>query len=537
MNDQPIMARAPDSAGYEEDTHVEWSPAGVIASVGISLAILGLVFGVEIESAVHTWLHSTAYNHCFLVIPIAIWLAWDRKELLEGLYPMPIPAAALLTIPLGVIWLASERLGLMEGRQLVFITVVEVLCLTLLGWRLYRALLGPLLYLYFLVPFGEFLTPKLQDVTTWFTRVGLDLLGVPAYIDGYVIEIKEGTFFVAEACAGLRFLIASIAFGVLYALMMYRSPIRRWAFVIASVIVPIVANGIRAMGIVWLGHILGNAEAVEADHVLYGWVFFSVVFLLLIAIGLPFREDHLPAPAAEDPADDDEFEQDHEPGPDPRMNQYALFAGLGVAMLAAIGPGVALALGGMATMAGKPAPVLAIGPGCSPAALDYAVPMPPNPVTRVSLQVLSCDGVKLTVLTEVFSPHVTAAPIAAERRRLTRIPDADDISEGPVLSDDGRIALGWRMIRTNQPSAVSAIGIWVDGQHASLGLAARSRLALTSIRGAANAPVLISVVPQMDWASSNPDKRDKLERALAAFIFAHPEIDTGAKAIAAAAGH
>ena len=156
------------------------------------------------------------------------------------------------------------------------------------------ALAGPLLYLYFLVPFGEFLTPALQDVTTFFIRHGLEALGVPAYIDGYVIEIPQGTFFVAEACAGLRFLIASIAFGCLYALMMYRSPVRRGVFILVSIIVPVIANGFRGIGIVYLGYLLGSAQAAAADHVIYGWVFFSAVILLLIALGLPFRQDEIP---------------------------------------------------------------------------------------------------------------------------------------------------------------------------------------------------------------------------------------------------
>ena len=140
--------------------------------------------------------------------------------------------------------------------------------LAILGWRLWWALLGPLLYLYFLVPFGEFLTPKLQDITAVFIRHGVVVLNIPAYVDGYTIEIAAGTFYVAEACAGLRFLIASIAFGVLYALLVYRSPIRRTAFILISIVVPIIANGFRALGIVALGHYLGSADAAAADHVL-----------------------------------------------------------------------------------------------------------------------------------------------------------------------------------------------------------------------------------------------------------------------------
>ncbi len=259
--------------------------------LAIGLVALGLLFHSEVVAAVNTWIESTAYNHCFLVIPIVAFLIWDRRAALIGLSATPTPAVAILALPLGLAWLAAERLGIMEGRQLAAMSMAEVLFLAILGRRLWRALSGPLLYLYFLVPFGDFLTPKLQDITTWFTRHGLDILGIPAFIDGYIIEIPEGTFFVAEACAGLRFLIASVAFGALYALLMYRSPVRRIVFVTASIIVPIIANGFRALGIVVLGHWLGSALAAATDHVLYGWIFFSIVILLLIVLGLPFRQD------------------------------------------------------------------------------------------------------------------------------------------------------------------------------------------------------------------------------------------------------
>ena len=250
---------------------------------------------------------STAYNHCFLVIPIAFYLLWDRRAALVGVPRQLMPTALLLGVPLAAVWLVSERLGIMEGRQLAAVSFVEVLFLAMLGKRLWWAVAGPLLYLYFLVPFGEFLTPGLQDITTFFIRHGLEILGVPAYIDGYVIEIPQGTFFVAEACAGLRFLIASTAFGCLYTLLMYRSPLRRGVFILVSILVPIIANGLRAIGIVYLGYILGSAEAAAVDHILYGWIFFSLVILLLIALGLPFREDEVSTGSAsrfvEAPAD------------------------------------------------------------------------------------------------------------------------------------------------------------------------------------------------------------------------------------------
>ena len=266
--------------------------AGPVLCVG--LLCLGLLFHTEDAAAVGVWLNSTAYNHCFLIIPIVAYLLWDRRDLLAVATPLPNPWFALAAIPASVAWLLAERLGIMEARQLVVMTLVEVFLLSVLGWRLFYRLAGPLLYLYFLVPFGAFITPWLQGITTSFVVNGLDLLNIPNYSDGYAIEIPEGSFLVAEACAGLRFLIASIAFGYLYAMLLYRSPGRRGLFMLASIVVPIIANGFRALGIVVLGHVLGNAQAAVADHLIYGWIFFSVVILLLIALGLPFRQDRRP---------------------------------------------------------------------------------------------------------------------------------------------------------------------------------------------------------------------------------------------------
>ena len=61
----------------------------------------------------------------------------------------------------------------------------------MLGWRAFWLLCGPLLYLYFLVPFGDFLVPALQDFTAAFVMHGLDMLGIVNYTDGYVIQIPK----------------------------------------------------------------------------------------------------------------------------------------------------------------------------------------------------------------------------------------------------------------------------------------------------------------------------------------------------------
>jgi exosortase A len=265
-----------------------WAPsliAILIATIGF-----GIAFQPEIAGAILVWNDSTAYNHCYLVLPLAGAMLWSRRGVIAALRPQPMPAVLALIPLLSGLWMAAAVLDVLEAQQLIIVMLFEILLLATLGWRTMRTLLAPLLFLVFLVPFGAFLVPWLQAVTVRIVTYGLQLLNIPAYIDGLTIEIPEGTFEIAEACAGLRFLIASIVFGCFFATMMYQNLIRRALFIGLSVVVPIIANGIRALGIIVLGHIKGSATAALTDHVLYGWIFFSVVILILIAVGMSFSE-------------------------------------------------------------------------------------------------------------------------------------------------------------------------------------------------------------------------------------------------------
>ncbi len=485
--------------------------SGAYVGLAIGLVALALLFHTEIEVAVRIWIVSTAYNHCFLIIPIAGFLIWDRRPSLRGLTAAPMPMVALLALPLGLVWLASERLGIMEGRQLVAVSMFEVLFLAMFGRRLWLAMLGPLLYLYFLVPFGEFLTPRLQDVTTWFTRHGLDILGIPAFIDGYIIEIPEGTFLVAEACAGLRFLIASIAFGVLYALLMYRSPVRRIVFILASIVIPIVANGFRALGIVVLGHLLGSAEAGATDHVLYGWIFFSIVILILIVVGLPFRED------------EQRDEPTHSPmAPDPGAARRGLMAGLAVTVLAALAPVLVMGLNHASAMPDMALKPLDLAPSCVNQGAPVAAATGSN--GRAIVQRVTCGAIVMNVQVEVFSPRSTAGPVNAERRRLTRLPDAEDLTESPLMTRAGGPLPGWRFITADEPAFVTAVGLWIDGKPTTPGVAMRLQMARTSVTGGSLAPVLVIITPVANWKALDARQRDNLGRQIAALLETHPEI-------------
>ena len=258
--------------------------------IGLAALVFGLTFRRDIGGAVRVWIDSTAYNHCFLIVPLVGFLLWERRAVIASVSPSPTLWPLIVMPLLSALWLVAAILDIQEARQLLLVAMFEVVLLVGLGPRVFWLLLAPLLFLFFLVPSGAFLVPTLQKITAQITIVGLELLRIPTFSDGFMIEIPEGTFEIAEACAGLRFLVASIVFGCFFAVVMYQSTVRRALFIALSVSVPIIANGLRALGIIVLAHLEGSATAVEADHVLYGWFFFTLVIIILIAIGMTFAQ-------------------------------------------------------------------------------------------------------------------------------------------------------------------------------------------------------------------------------------------------------
>ncbi len=460
--------------------------AGALWLLGPALLAWGAVFSTEIVAAVAVWEGSAAYNHCWLVLPVAAWLGWVRRHRLASLTPEPTAWAALPALAAGLAWLAAERLGIMEGRQFGAIGVLWSLVLGVMGWRVCRAMAAPLVYLVFLVPFGAFLVPALQKLTAWMIILGLQLLEIPHYVDDLTIEIPAGVFLVAEACAGLRFIIASLAFGALYAFVMFRSPGRRVLVMVLAVVVPVVANGIRALGIVVLGHHLGSAQAAAADHLIYGWVFFSVVILLLTLAGLPFREDAPEGtltPAAAQPA---------APVPGLRRLLPALGATLAAALLA---PGAVLALerdAGRAVIVQTP-PLLA-PPGCV-----------------VEGAGLRCGDTRVTAERLRFSPRATWSALVAERYRRT---GQDDEAMTFGMTQDG---VRWHG-RQSAGDTV-AFAAWLDGVAVGDGLRTRLAQARNSLgAGEGGRPVLAVVT--LRHAASGSVEQLREDRALLRAVLA-----------------
>ncbi|WP_282604513.1 exosortase A [Pelagibius sp. Alg239-R121] len=261
-----------------------------LGAIFVAWAGLILLFFETGQSMVDTWMSSTLFGHCFLIPPVSGYLVWIRRKRLSGLAPRIAKLGFPLLAVLAFGWLVGNVSGTQAVQQLAFVSMLVVSVITILGWRIAWRIAFPLFFLFFTIPFGEFLIAPLQDVTAVFVVYMLQLVGIPVYLDGLFIHIPSGSFEVAEACAGVRFLISTIALGFIGANQLYRSTKRRLAFIALSFIIPVIANGFRAFGIVILAHVSDFTVAVGADHLTYGFIFLSFVTVLLLAVGFSFRE-------------------------------------------------------------------------------------------------------------------------------------------------------------------------------------------------------------------------------------------------------
>ena len=169
------------------------------------------------------------------------------------------------------------------------------------GWRLVRLLLFPLFLLVVMVPLPEFatkqLTLPLQLISSRLATTMLQMVGIPAFCQGNVIDLGVRQMQVVEACSGLRYILALFALGVIFCYFFQR---RLWKILLLlMVLIPsaIVANALRVMG-------MGIFPALQQPgfwHAFSGWLIFVFCLGILSLINWILNKIQPLAPIPPDP--------------------------------------------------------------------------------------------------------------------------------------------------------------------------------------------------------------------------------------------
>ncbi|MDQ2892627.1 MAG: exosortase A [Pseudomonadota bacterium] len=293
------VASVPERHAEGKRSDLLWLHHGIALAIAVGAVLL--IFHADIVRMVGVWWTASTYGHCFLIAPIVAWLVWQRRDEMAQLMPTGWWPGLLLVTLGGLGWLMGDAGSVAFARQLGVVVMFQGAVVTILGPVVARGLLFPLFYAFFLVPFGEGLEAPLQQVTVAIIMPLLDLVGIPAASNGVLIHAGRYYFEVAEACSGTKFVIAMLAFGVLVCNLCYTSWRRRAAFMSMALVVPVLANGVRAFATIWVADLTSVETATGFDHIVYGWVFFGLVMAGVLALGWRWFDRAADVPAF-DPA-------------------------------------------------------------------------------------------------------------------------------------------------------------------------------------------------------------------------------------------
>jgi exosortase len=276
----------------------------------VVLAGVAWVYGGVLSSLVRHWASDDNYSHGFLIIPLALYCGWERREQLSSA-PIRPHAAGFVVL---MISLAVFAAGVLAAELfLTRISIVGVIAGTILfvwGRDHLRLLAFPVALLPLMVPlpaiiFNQVAFP-LQLVASRVGEAAIAAAGIPVLREGNILELPNTTLAVAEACSGIRSLISLITLAIVLAYFTERRFGARALLVLAAVPIAILANASRVAGTGLASHWFGPRAAEGFFHGFSGWLMFVVAFAGLVAVQQLARRVRRPSwwsrrgPAAEE---------------------------------------------------------------------------------------------------------------------------------------------------------------------------------------------------------------------------------------------
>lgn len=247
-----------------------------------------LVYWRVLVQLIAAWWTDGNYSHGFFIVPLAAYLAWERRHRFNAVRQRP-QAAGLLVVAGSLLVLAAGVLG-----AELFLTRISLLgtaagiVLFLWGWARLRVLIFPLAFLLLMIPLPAIvfnqLTFPLQLIASRVGESTLRFAGIPVLREGNVLILPRTTLEVAEACSGIRSLVSLLTLGIVVGHFADPRGWMRTAIALSSIPVAIVANGARVAGTGVVAQVFGAATAIGFLHEFSGWILFVAAFLMMLGV-------------------------------------------------------------------------------------------------------------------------------------------------------------------------------------------------------------------------------------------------------------
>jgi exosortase B len=271
------------------DTGKRWLPVAIDRSATgiVALGFLAL-YGPTLWDWFQGRWSADTQGHELLVLAIASWLLFRRREALAALSSAPsIAGGALLLLGL-LLYVFGRTQDVLRIELLSLIVVVAGVLVGFKGWPALRVVWFALFFMLFALPLpyslALTLTAPMKTAVSIVATQLLAWLGYPIGRSGVVVTIGQYQLLVTEACAGLQTMFTLEAMGLLYAsLMNHSSGLRNG--LLSALVVPIAfgANVVRVVVLALVTYYLCDAAGQGFLHGFAGMLLFIVALMLIMA--------------------------------------------------------------------------------------------------------------------------------------------------------------------------------------------------------------------------------------------------------------
>lgn len=228
------------------------------------------------------------YNHCWMIIPIALFMVATRARELAAVGWERSWAGLGLALAGVLLLLVGNLSAIVTVTQYAVIITFWGLVWAMMGTPAVRIIWPALAYLIFLVPLPQFLQAQLSgSLQLVSSQLGVAVIrgfGLPVYLEGNIIDLGNYQLAVAEACSGLRYLFPLMSFGFLCASIFVAPAWQRAVVFLTTVPLTILMNSLRIGVIGILVNYFGSEHAEGFTHFFEGWVVF------MLCVGILFLE-------------------------------------------------------------------------------------------------------------------------------------------------------------------------------------------------------------------------------------------------------
>jgi exosortase len=259
----------------------------ILATLGLGASFVFLYHEV-IAWLVDDWDPKGDYSHGYLVAALALYFAWQRRAAIRATPRQPGWG--------GFVALGASMALLLAGTAAAetFLTRISMVLAIVSGvWIIggrnhLRLLRFPLALLLLMIPIPDIIFNRiafpLQLMASGFGETALSYAGVPVLREGNLIVLPHMTLEVAEACSGIRSLLALLTLSVVYGYLFEPLLGIRLLLIIATVPIAILVNGLRIAVTGVAANRYGVAAAEGLFHGLTGWTLFVAAALLLVGL-------------------------------------------------------------------------------------------------------------------------------------------------------------------------------------------------------------------------------------------------------------